>query len=109
TVMFWALAAFCALLVDRDRSRELLATKVGTLMDAGARRGSPELRYGPWLGVAAGTKWSGLFFLVGFGLMTVFWDVGARRAAGIQRWWLAAVTRDGLYAAVVMVGVSVLT
>ena len=77
-VMFWALAAFCALLIDRDRSRELLARKVGALLDAGARRGSPELRYGPWLGarpwrwvaglclgLCAGTKWSGLFFLVG--------------------------------------------
>ena len=38
--MFWALAAFCALLIDRDRSRELLARKVGALLDAGARRGS---------------------------------------------------------------------
>jgi dolichyl-phosphate-mannose-protein mannosyltransferase len=121
-VMFWALAAFCALLVDRDRSREVLARKVGALLDAGAQRGSPQLRYGPWLGarpwrwvaglclgLAAGTKWSGVFFLVAFGLMTVFWDMGARRAAGIQRWWLAAVVKDGLYAAAVMVGVAVLT
>ena len=110
-VMFWALAAFCALLVDRDRSRELLARRVGALREAGAGRGSAQLRYGPWLGarpwrwvaglclgLAAGTKWSGLFFLVVFGLMTVLWDMGARRAAGIRRWWLAAVFKDGLYA-----------
>ena len=121
-VMFWALAGFCALLIDRDRSRELLARRVGALREAGAGRGSAPLRYGPWLGarpwrwvaglclgLAAGTKWSGLFFLVVFGLMTVFWDMGARRAAGIQRWWPAAVVKDGLYAAAVMVGVATLT
>ncbi len=37
-VMFWALAGFCALLIDRDRSRELLARRVGALR--GGRRRS---------------------------------------------------------------------
>ncbi len=41
--------------------------------------------------------------------MTVLWDMGARRAAGIRRWWPAAVVKDGLYAAAVMVGVATLT
>jgi len=118
-VMFWGFAAFCALLVDRDRSREILARKVGALREAGARHTDPALRFGPWLGLrpwrcvagvclglSAGTKWSGVFFLVAFGLMTVLWDMGARRAAGIRRWWLGAALVDGLYAALVMVGLT---
>ena len=116
-VMFWALAAFCALLIDRDRSRELLAERIAGL---GARGGQlatgPWLGWRPWrwvagvcLGLAAGTKWSGLFFLVAFGLMTVWWDMGARRAAGVRRWLRGAVARDGVFAAVAMVGSTALT
>ena len=96
--MFWALAAFGALLIDRDRSRELLAAEVARA-GAAPGRGSPGCATGRgWAagrgagspasasGSAAGTKWSGLFFLVVFGLMTVLWDMGARRAAGVRRW-----------------------
>jgi dolichyl-phosphate-mannose--protein O-mannosyl transferase len=74
----------------------------------------PWLGWRPWrwvagicLGLATGTKWSGVFFLVAFGLMTVFWDMGARRAAGVRRWWAGAVVLDGLYAGVLMVGLTV--
>jgi dolichyl-phosphate-mannose--protein O-mannosyl transferase len=118
-VMFWALAAFCALLIDRDRSRVLLAERVAARAPTGQ---ASRLGWGPWLGVrpwrwvagvslglAAGTKWSGLFFLVAFGLMTVWWDMGARRAAGVRHWFWATVTKDGLYAALAMVGGAVAT
>ena len=47
-VMFWALLAFAALLVDRDRSRERLAVAVGALERGEWPRGG-----GPWLGLAA--------------------------------------------------------
>ena len=126
-VMFWAFAAFCALLIDRDRSREVLARKVGALRaappdsaEAGTSTRHGDMRFGPWLGwrpwrwvagiclgLATGTKWSGLFFLVVFGLMSVFWDMGARRAAGVRHWWWGALLRDGLYAGVVMVALTV--
>lgn len=122
SVMFFALGGFCALLVDRDRSRERLARRVGGRLDSGMGFEDRWLRYGPWLGlrpwrwVAAvslglciGTKWSGLYFLAVFGLMTVFWDMGARRIAGVHRWRTAAITRDGLQAAVTMVGIALLT
>jgi dolichyl-phosphate-mannose-protein mannosyltransferase len=130
-LMFWVFAAFCALLIDRDHSRELLARKVGAhhgddiTGDLGSARGGTSRqgdppRFGPWLGwrpwlwvagiclgLATGTKWSGVFFLVTFGLMTVFWDMGARRAAGVRRWWWGAVLVDGLYSALLLVFLTV--
>ncbi len=116
-VMFWALAAFCALLIDRDRSRALLARKVAELPDGRVVKGfGPSLGWRPWrwvagvcLGLATGTKWSGLFFLAAFGVMTVLWDLGARRAVGVRHFFRAMVVRDGLVAAVVMVGTAFVT
>ena len=116
-VMFWALAAFCALLIDRDRSRALLARKVAQLPDGRVVRGfGPSLGWRPWrwvagvcLGLATGTKWSGLFFLAAFGVMTVLWDMGARRAVGVRHFFRAMVLRDGLVAAVVMCGTAIVT
>ena len=116
-VMFWALAAFCALLIDRDHSRALLAERVAAMSPRELARGfGPSLGFRPWrwvagvcLGLCTGTKWSGLFFLVAFGLMTVLWDVGARRAAGVRHWFWAAVLRDGLWAALVMCGTALVT
>ena len=113
-VMFWALAAFCALLVDRDHSRERLARKVGAIQDGRGMKYGPWLGWRPWLwvagislGLCTGTKWSGVFFVVAFGLMTVFWDMGARRAAGVQRWWWGAILLDGVYAGVLLVFLTV--
>ena len=54
------------------------------------------------LGLACGTKWSGLYFFAAFGLMTVFWDLGARRAAGTRHWALTGLFKDGVWAFVTM-------
>ena len=110
TLMFFTLTGFAALLIDRDAARKVLARKVAAL-EAGTR-----LAYGPWLGLrpwrwvagvslglAVGTKWSGLYALAVFGLMTVWWDMGARRAVGVRHWARAAVLKDGLYAFVALV------
>jgi dolichyl-phosphate-mannose-protein mannosyltransferase len=106
-LMFWALAAFGCLVVDRDDGRCRLADRVAS--------GAPLDSFGPGLGIrwwrlaagvclglATGTKWSGVFFVAVFGLMTVLWDAGARRAVGVRRWFLGAVLRDGPPAAVLM-------
>ena len=115
TVMFFALAAFGALLIDRDHSRAVLAHRMQRRGERGREWLGPGLGLRPWrwvaglsLGLCAGTKWSGLYFLAVFGLMTVLWDVGARRAAGLRHPWLGALTRDGLPATVAIIGAAAL-
>jgi dolichyl-phosphate-mannose--protein O-mannosyl transferase len=109
--MFWVLAAFGALLMDRDDGRRRLATRLAR-QAAASRDGRPsplQLVSGPWLGVrwwrlaagvclglAVGTKWSALFFLAAFGLLTVFWDLNARRIAGIRGWVSGGIVKDGI-------------
>lgn len=122
SVMFFAFAAFYALLLDRRSSRARLAATVGRWVEHGMTPDDPRMRYGPWLGlrpwrwVAAlslglciGTKWSGLYFLAVFGLMTVLWEIGARRTAGVHRPVRAALLRDAPQAAVTMVGTALVT
>jgi dolichyl-phosphate-mannose-protein mannosyltransferase len=112
-VMFWVLAAFGALLVDRDWARERLAAR---LDHVDVSRFGPGLGWRPWrllagfcLGAACATKWSGLWFVVVFGLMTVLWDVGARKSAGVRRPWLATLVRDAgpAFASIVLIGFAV--
>ncbi len=116
-VSFFILLAFGALLIDRDRSRMRLAERVGAL-PIGVRPAGfgPWLGARPWrwmaglmLGLATSTKWSGIFVLAAFGVMSVWWDMGARRAAGIRPWARAAILKDGPYAAMAMVGTTAVT
>ena len=112
-LMFWALAAFGALVVDRDRSREQLAARIDETV---VSRFGPALGLRPWrllagfcLGAACATKWSGLYFVAVFGVMALLWDMGARRTAGARRPWLGAVVRDAApaFASLVLVAVAV--
>ncbi|MHA7177619.1 dolichyl-phosphate-mannose--protein mannosyltransferase [Arthrobacter sp. Sr24] len=121
-VMFFALLAFGALIMDRDDGRRRLAARLSALAGPGGLVPSKALMYGPWLGIrwwriaagvalglCIGTKWSGLFFLAAFGLMTVLWDMNARRIAGIRYWISGAVWNDGVLAFVSMVPVAAAT
>lgn len=107
-VMFWALAGFGCLLVDRDRTRERLARKVYD--------GASLALFGPWLGIrwwrlaaavsfglCAGVKWSGLYFFAVFGLVTVAWDLAARRATRVRHWFAGTLVLDAVPAFVTMV------
>ncbi|MFJ7155954.1 dolichyl-phosphate-mannose--protein mannosyltransferase [Streptomyces sp. NPDC101118] len=93
-LMFFVLAAFGALLIDRDRARARLADALPvddegrTRPDAHIAETLP-LGWRPWrlvagvcLGLAFGTKWNGAVVLAFFGILTVLWDVAARRVAG---------------------------
>lgn len=112
-LMFWVLAGFACLVVDRDRTRERLAR----LSEAGAQVASANwlgmrwwrLGAGLCLGLACGTKWSALFFLAAFGLLTVAWDYGARRSAGQHRTAWRWFSFDAVPAFFQMVVVAALT
>ncbi|GAA2437262.1 dolichyl-phosphate-mannose--protein mannosyltransferase [Streptomyces glaucus] len=105
-LMFFVLAAFGCLLLDRDRARARLAAALPVDADGRVRpdaHTAETARLGrrPWrwaaglmLGLAIGTKWNGLYVLAAFGVMTVLWDVGARRVAGARRPRQAVLRRD---------------
>ncbi|WP_082812774.1 dolichyl-phosphate-mannose--protein mannosyltransferase [Cellulomonas timonensis] len=116
-VMFFALAAFGALILDREQARRRLADRTAVILDAGGTLGwGPRLGVRWWrlaaavlLGLCIGTKWSGLYFLAVFGLMSVAWDATARRAAGVRNWPLATFVRDAVPAGIGMVGIAAVT
>jgi dolichyl-phosphate-mannose-protein mannosyltransferase len=104
-VMFWVLAAFGLLVIDRDRGRARLAAAAAALGQPGS--GDPDPR-GPklgirWLRVGAGlclgasvaSKWNGVWYILAFGGLVLAWDLGARRAAGFPA-RLAGVARSDL-------------
>lgn len=109
-VMFWVLAAFGCLVVDRDVARARLADRVDDLrFGPGLGMRWWRLGAGICLGLACGTKWSAIFFVAAFGVMTFLWDSGARRAAGIRRPFVGALRHDALPAFVSVVVVSAVT
>ncbi|TAK68447.1 MAG: phospholipid carrier-dependent glycosyltransferase [Actinomycetota bacterium] len=111
---FWVLAAFGCLLLDRDRTRSRLADLVerrGAAIGAGL---GPHLGWRPWriaagacLGAACAVKWSGLWFLAAFALLSLCWDIGSRKAVGVRNPWWATALRDVVPAAVSFVAVAV--
>ncbi|WP_407552389.1 phospholipid carrier-dependent glycosyltransferase [Streptomyces sp. Pv4-95] len=107
-VMFWVVAAFGCLLVDRDRTRARLAAAL-PVDGGGVARPDADvgdwLRLGwrPWriaagvcLGLSAATKWNGLYYLAAFALMAVLWDLAGRRTAGARHPFRAVLRRDVL-------------
>jgi len=116
-LMFFALAAFGCLILDREQARRRLATRAAAILDAGGPlRWGPGLGFRWWrlaagvlLGLAIGTKWSGLYFLAVFGLLTVLWDATARRSAGVRPWVRATLVKDAVVAFLVMVPTALLT
>lgn len=130
-LMFFVLAACCALIADRTWGRRrLVAELAGRYQRASIPTATRHdraqwqrtLTYGPWLGwrpwrilagvllgIAVSVKLSGLAFVAVFGLLTVWWDANARKTAGIRRWLPGAVVLDGLWAFVCVVGVGTVT
>ncbi|MBL3746175.1 phospholipid carrier-dependent glycosyltransferase, partial [Mycobacteroides abscessus subsp. massiliense] len=96
----FVVAAFGALIVDRDQVRQRLynAYLEGRVGDTpwGPRLGVRWWRFGAGilLGLACGTKWSGLYFIAFFGVLCIAFDIAARRAYGVPRPWAGAAVRD---------------
>ncbi|MET9256660.1 phospholipid carrier-dependent glycosyltransferase [Streptomyces sp. NPDC003717] len=105
-LMFFVLAAFGCLVVDRDKARARLAAALpvdedGLVRPDAAIAASARLGFRPWrlmaglmLGLAAATKWNGLYVMAAFCVLSVLWDASARRVAGAHRPYLAALRRD---------------
>jgi dolichyl-phosphate-mannose-protein mannosyltransferase len=85
-LMFFVLAAFGCMVVDRDVARERLAAMLaaGPADDMGPRLGIRRWRVagGILCGLAIAVKWNAVFYLIGLAILGTCWDIGARRAAG---------------------------
>ncbi len=116
-LQFWIVAAFGALLLDREQYRRRLARSAAVMLSEHGRFTDP---WGPkvgfrwWLltsgvlaGLACGVKWSGAYALAVFGLFAVAWSLSARRAIGAPMWVGAGVIRDGIPAFFTMVPAAV--
>lgn len=114
TLMFWVLAAFGALLLDRDAVRRR-ADAWRTLWEGQPMAVGPGFGVRPWriaagvaLGLACGTKWSGLWYVALLGLLCVFWDLQVRRALGVRRPVVGVLLRDAGPALLSLVGLAAL-
>jgi len=87
-LMFWVLAAFGCLVVDRDVSRARLAEWVAQHPgdERGPRRGIRWWRVGAGacLGLACASKWDAIWYVFAFAGLVIAWDIGARRAVGFR-------------------------
>nr|WP_229795878.1 phospholipid carrier-dependent glycosyltransferase [Saccharothrix coeruleofusca] len=110
----FVVVAFACVVADRDLVRRRLAVAVRE----GWVNNSP---YGPWLGfrwwrfgagvalgLACAVKWSGLWYIAAFGLMTVVWSATARRAAGVEHPWRGAIAKDVLPSLFALVAIPLL-
>ena len=113
---FFLVTGVSALVADRDWFRHRLADALerSGRRDLGGAFG-PGVWWRPWrwvaglmFGLAVGTKWNSLYVVAVFGVLSVLWDVGARRLAGGGfRSWLALLA-DGLpaFVSVVVTGAA---
>jgi dolichyl-phosphate-mannose--protein O-mannosyl transferase len=109
---FTVLAAFGCLLLDRDQVRRRLTTHPpGAVGPWGPALGARPWRWaaGAALGLACAVKWSGLWYLAAFGLLTVIWDVALRRRLGVVQPWTVTLLRSAPIAFVAMVGTAAVT
>jgi dolichyl-phosphate-mannose-protein mannosyltransferase len=98
---FFVLAGFGALVLDRDQVR----ARLGRLIAAGAELSGevPSLGPRPWrlvagvmFGLACAVKWTALSFFILFWLLSLFWDRGALKVAGVRRPLLPWLRRSAL-------------
>jgi dolichyl-phosphate-mannose-protein mannosyltransferase len=101
-LMFFVLAAFGCVLIDRDVSRAQLAARLargpGAAGGSGPRLGIRRWRVaaGICLGLAVGTKWDAAWYILGLAALSIAWDTGARRMAGVTS-FIRGALRDALW------------
>ena len=92
-LVFFVVAGFGAILIDRDQCRSGLA-----------RWWRPWLVIaGVSLGFAAATKWSALWHIAFFGLLVFAWGIGTERRRGNNHPIRTALVKDGLAALIPLV------
>ena len=111
---FFLVSAVACLAADRDWFRNRLADHLvrSGQPDLGGRFG-PALLVRPWrlaagvcFGLALGSKWNAVYVIAAFALLSLAWDVGARRLAGSGSFRLGRLLRDGIPAFVSLVILS---
>jgi dolichyl-phosphate-mannose-protein mannosyltransferase len=100
-LQLFVVAGFGALVIDRDQMRGRLAALLADGADLSG--GIPTLGPRPWrlvggvlLGLACAVKWSALSFFVLFAILSLMWDRGALKSAGVDRSWRVAGRRSWL-------------
>jgi dolichyl-phosphate-mannose--protein O-mannosyl transferase len=98
-LMFFVLAAFGCLVVDRDVSRAALASAI--VLRPGDEAGPPlgirkwRIAAGVLIGLACASKQYAFWYLIAFVGLCIAWDLGARRTAGLRDYVRGALVRDG--------------
>jgi dolichyl-phosphate-mannose-protein mannosyltransferase len=98
-LMFFVLAAFGCLVVDRDVSRARLASAM--VLHPSDEAGPPlgirkwRIAAGVLIGLACASKQYGAWYIIAFVGLCIAWDLGARRAAGLRDYVRGALVKDG--------------
>ena len=112
-LMFFTLAAFGALLVDRDASRARLAEAVVLRRrdESGPALGIRWWRVlaGFLIGVACACKQDAVWYIPAFLGLALAWDAGARRTAGLRQPWRGALLRDGKWLPLTLILIPLVT
>lgn len=108
---FFVVAGVACLAADRDWFRNRLGghlTETGK-PDLGLSFG-PVFWFRPWriaagvmFGLGAATKWNAIYAIAAFALLSLAWDIGARRLAGAGRRSALGLLRDGIPAFITLV------
>lgn len=102
-VMLFTLLGVGAVVIDRGQHERRLLAKLDAARAAEkSPTWGPASWWRPWVivagvafGAACAVKWSGLWFVAGFGIYLVAVDMFARRKAGLQFWLSAGILKQG--------------
>lgn len=116
-LMLFALVGFYFVILDRGWARERLHDRVlANRAGGGFYTWGPVLWWRPWLmaagiafGLASGIKWSGLWFVVAFGIFTVIMDAADRKRERISFWFSSAILKQGPVSFILLVPIALAT